>query len=79
VDAWIDNVNVIAVVFSHLPGQDSGKASVQVMYGKQGFSGRLPNTVGKSEKDYGDLLSPSQPGPFRSSTNMYPQSKLSPF
>lgn len=74
VDAWIDNVNVTAVIFAHTPGQDSGRALVEVMYGKQGFSGRLPYTVAKSEKDYGSLLSPSLPGPAGSDTATYPQS-----
>ncbi|QDS68965.1 hypothetical protein FKW77_008868 [Venturia effusa] len=74
VDAWIDNVNVTAVIFAHTPGQDSGRALVEVMYGKQAFSGRLPYTVGRSERDYGNLLSPSQPGPKGSDTFLYPQS-----
>lgn len=77
VDAWIDNVNITAVIFAHTPGQDSGRALVEVMYGKQGFSGRLPYTVGHSERDYGSLLSPSLPGPNGGDTFLYPQSKFS--
>ncbi|KAF2664477.1 beta-glucosidase M [Microthyrium microscopicum] len=59
VDAWIENVNVTAVIYAHLPGQDSGRALVEVMYGKQAPSGRLPYTVAKKEEDYGELLNPS--------------------
>lgn len=77
VDAWIDNVNITAVIFAHTPGQDSGRALVEVMYGKQGFSGRLPYTVGRKQSDYGSLLSPSLPGPILSDTYLYPQSKSS--
>jgi beta-glucosidase len=59
VDNWIDNPNVTAVIFAHLPGQDSGRALVEVMYGKQSPSGRLPYTVAKKESDYGDVLAPA--------------------
>jgi beta-glucosidase len=60
VDNWIENSNVTAVIFAHLPGQDSGRALVEVMYGKQSPSGRLPYTVAKKESDYGDVLAPAQ-------------------
>jgi beta-glucosidase len=60
VDNWIENPNVTAVIFAHLPGQDSGRALVEVMYGKQSPSGRLPYTVAKKESDYGDVLAPAQ-------------------
>jgi beta-glucosidase len=59
VDNWIENPNVTAVIFAHLPGQDSGRALVEVMYGKQSPSGRLPYTVAKKESDYGAVLAPS--------------------
>ncbi|XP_014550271.1 glycoside hydrolase family 3 protein [Bipolaris victoriae FI3] len=58
VDQWIEHPNITAVLFSHLPGQDSGSALVSVMYGDQAPSGRLPYTVAKNESEYGDLLSP---------------------
>jgi beta-glucosidase len=60
VDNWIENPNVAAVIYAHLPGQDSGRALVEVMYGKQSPSGRLPYTVAKKEIDYGHLLGPAQ-------------------
>ncbi|KAI0376943.1 glycoside hydrolase family 3 protein [Hypomontagnella monticulosa] len=71
VDQWIDHPNVTAVIFAHLPGQDSGKAIVSLLYGKSQFSGKLPYTVARNESDYGDVLSPSIPsGEFQ----YFPQS-----
>ncbi|RGP70095.1 glycoside hydrolase family 3 [Fusarium sporotrichioides] len=58
VDQWIDHPNVTAVVFAHLPGQDAASSLVEVMYGEQAPSGRLPYTVAKNKSDYGDLLHP---------------------
>ncbi|KJY01517.1 beta-glucosidase like protein [Zymoseptoria brevis] len=58
VDAWIDNDNVTAVIFGHLPGQDSGRSVVQILYGDVSPSGRLPYTVAKSPSDYGKLQGP---------------------
>ncbi|KAF5845566.1 hypothetical protein GGP41_009385 [Bipolaris sorokiniana] len=57
-DQWIEHPNITAVLFGHLPGQDSGSALVSIMYGDQAPSGRLPYTVAKRESEYGDLLSP---------------------
>ncbi|KAI4790688.1 putative glycosyl hydrolase [Aureobasidium sp. EXF-8845] len=56
VDAWYSNPNITAIVYAHLPGQDSGKALVEVLYGKQSPSGRMPYTVAKVPADYGNLL-----------------------
>ncbi|KAL2839438.1 glycosyl hydrolase family 3 N terminal domain-containing protein [Aspergillus pseudodeflectus] len=61
VDPWIDHPNVTAVVFAHLPGQDTGKALVSLLYGQVNFSGKLPYTLAKNESDYGDLLLPDLP------------------
>ncbi|KAF7168862.1 hypothetical protein CNMCM6106_003877 [Aspergillus hiratsukae] len=61
VDRWIDNDNITAVIYAHLPGQDTGGALVEVMYGKQSPSGRLPYTVAKQASDYGNLLNPVVP------------------
>ena len=58
VDAWIDHPNVTAVIMGHLPGQEAGRAIVQLLYGDVSPSGRLPYTVAKTEADYGDLLGP---------------------
>jgi beta-glucosidase len=59
VDQWIEHPNVTAVVFAHLPGQDSGRAVVQLLYGFESFSGKLPYTVAKNESDYTDAGNPT--------------------
>ena len=60
VDAWIENPNITAVIFAHLPGQDAARAIVQLFYGEVSPSGRLPYTVAKFPEDYGDLLGPCE-------------------
>jgi len=73
VDRFESNPNVKAIIFAHLPGQDSGRALVSLLYGDDNFSGKLPYTVAKDDSDYGRLLSPSQPeGLF----SLYPQSNF---
>jgi beta-glucosidase len=62
VDAWIDHPNVTAVVLAGLPGQESGKALVEILYGKQSPSGRLPYTIAKKDTDYGNVLNPEGNG-----------------
>jgi beta-glucosidase len=66
VDAWIEHPNVTAVMFSHLPGQDSGRALVELLYGQQSPSGRLPYTVAKQASDYGAMENPTPSGKGRS-------------
>ncbi|KAI7303652.1 putative beta-glucosidase [Hortaea werneckii] len=73
VDTWIENPNVTAVIFAHVPGQMNGEALAAILYGDQSPSGRLPYTVAKTESDYGDLLSPSLPS---AETPLYPQSSF---
>lgn len=58
VDQFVDHPNVTAIIFAHLPGQDSGKALINILYGKENPSGRLPYTVARNESDYGALLKP---------------------
>jgi len=52
IEPWIDNVNVTAVVWSGLPGQEAGNALADVLFGVYNPSGRLPFTIGKSINDY---------------------------
>ncbi|KAL1869968.1 hypothetical protein VTK73DRAFT_2889 [Phialemonium thermophilum] len=73
VDAWIDHPNVTAVLFAHLPGQDSGRSLAQLLYGHVSPSGKLPYTVAKAEEDYGDLLPSLPEGRYA----LYPQSHFS--
>ncbi|KAI1645305.1 glycoside hydrolase family 3 protein [Daldinia loculata] len=62
VDQWIDHPNVTATIIAHLPGQDSGEALVQLLYGEAGFSGKLPYTLAKNESDYA-VYAPCGRGP----------------
>ncbi|PNP84167.1 hypothetical protein FNYG_02855 [Fusarium nygamai] len=73
VDQWIDHPNVTALIFGHLPGQDSGKALVDILYGKVNPSGKLPYTVAKNESDYGHLLDPAMP---KGAYTTFPQSNF---
>lgn len=56
VDQWVDHPNVTALVFAHLPGQDSGNSLVDLLYGDAVFSGKLPYSVPKNESDFGNML-----------------------
>ncbi|RSM10911.1 hypothetical protein CDV31_007039 [Fusarium ambrosium] len=58
VDGFLDHPNVTAVIFAHLPGQESGNALVSLLYGDENPSGRLPYTVARNETHYGSLLKP---------------------
>ena len=60
VDQWIEHPNVTALIFAHLPGQDSGRALVKLLYSAHSPSGKLPYTVAKNETDY-TTLAPSLP------------------
>jgi beta-glucosidase len=62
VDRIVDHPNVTAILFAHLPGQESGPALVSLLYGDTNPSGKLPYTVARNESDYGDeLLRPALP------------------
>ncbi|KAH8774203.1 beta-glucosidase-related glycosidase [Hyaloscypha finlandica] len=61
VDQFIDHPNVTAVIFAHLPGQDSGRALVSLLYGDFSPSGKLPYSVPMNESAFGALLSPALP------------------
>jgi beta-glucosidase len=52
VEAWIDHPNVTAVLAAGLPGQESGNAIVDVLFGAVNPSGRLPYTIAKQRSDY---------------------------
>ncbi|KAI1463745.1 glycoside hydrolase family 3 protein [Daldinia caldariorum] len=54
VEKWIDLPNIKAVLFANLPGQESGNALADVMFGDVNPSGKLPWTIGKSLDDYGE-------------------------
>ncbi|CAG8187863.1 unnamed protein product [Penicillium olsonii] len=52
-ESWIDLPGVQAVLYANLPGQESGNALVDVLFGEVDASGRLPYTIGRSLEDYG--------------------------
>lgn len=52
-ERWVDHPNVKAVLLANLPGEESGNALADVLFGGVDASGRLPYTVGKSLEDYG--------------------------
>ena len=52
-ESFADHSNVKAIVLANLPGEESGNALADVLFGRVDASGRLPYTVGKSLKDYG--------------------------
>lgn len=52
-ERWIDLPGVKAVLLANLPGEESGNALADVLFGDVDASGRLPYTVGKSLSDYG--------------------------
>ncbi|POS71612.1 beta-glucosidase 2 [Diaporthe helianthi] len=60
VDQFVDNENVTALIFAHLPGQESGRALVSLLYGQSNSWGKLPYTVARNESDYGELLHPAE-------------------
>ncbi|KAI9493635.1 glycoside hydrolase superfamily [Zychaea mexicana] len=53
---WIDNPHVRAVVWSGIPGQESGNSLVDILFGAVNPSGRLPYTIARNEEDYGVLV-----------------------
>ncbi|KAJ5505363.1 Glycoside hydrolase superfamily [Penicillium expansum] len=74
IESWVDHANVTGVIFAHLPGQDTGRALVDILYGDANPSGKLPYTVAKQSSDYGSLLEPSQP---EGEYEYFPQSNFS--
>lgn len=53
VEAWADLPGVKAIILANLPGEESGNALGDVLFGLVDASGRLPYTVGKNLGDYG--------------------------
>ncbi|KKA30951.1 hypothetical protein TD95_001324 [Thielaviopsis punctulata] len=73
VDQFADNENVTAIIFGHLPGQDSGPAITSILFGDVNPSGKLPYTVARNESDYFSAGPDLPAGPFQ----IYPQSNFS--
>ncbi|KAL8281508.1 hypothetical protein RQP46_006192 [Phenoliferia psychrophenolica] len=56
VTSFIDHENVTAILNAQLPGQESGNALVDVIFGAVNPSGRLPYTLGKQMSDYAAVV-----------------------
>ena len=53
VESWINLPGIQAVISANLPGQESGNALADVLFGEIDVSGRLPYTIGRSPYEYG--------------------------
>ena len=52
-----NNTNVTAILWAGLPGEQSGNAIVDILYGRENPAARLPFTIGSSREEYGaDIL-----------------------
>jgi beta-glucosidase len=52
VEDWIDLPKIAGVVWAGYPGQESGNALVDVLWGDVNPSGKLPFTMGKAVSDW---------------------------
>ncbi|EHL02638.1 putative beta-glucosidase L [Glarea lozoyensis 74030] len=55
-ESFVDLGNVKAIVWAGLPGQESGNALVEILWGDASPSGKLPYTIAKQQRDYGTNL-----------------------
>jgi beta-glucosidase len=57
VNSFYDSENITAVLWAGLPGQESGNAIADILYGRVNPGGKLPFTFGTSAEEYGpDLI-----------------------
>ena len=51
IQRWKDHPNVTAIVWAGLPGEQSGYALTDVLYGRVNPSAKLPYTIGQNRSD----------------------------
>jgi beta-glucosidase len=56
-ESILSNPSVVAVLWAGIPGQESGNALADVLYGSTAPSGKLPFTIAKQLSDYGTSIS----------------------
>ncbi|KAJ5894175.1 hypothetical protein N7495_005866 [Penicillium taxi] len=58
---WYEHENITAILWAGMPGQESGRSLVDVLYGRVNPSAKTPFTWGKKRADYGPeiLISPN--------------------
>ncbi|KAF2123062.1 avenacinase [Lophiotrema nucula] len=53
---WKDNANITAILAAHMPGQETGNAIADILWGNINPSGKLPYTIADQESDYAKNL-----------------------
>ena len=72
VSAWYDNDNVTGIIWAGLPGQESGNAIVDALYGMINPGGKLPFTIGRNREDYGtDIIYEPNNGDFGAPQDLF--------
>ncbi|TIC62413.1 glycoside hydrolase family 3 protein [Wallemia mellicola] len=56
VEEWVEHPNVTAILWAGFPGQESGNAITDVLFGYYNPSAKLPFTIAKQREDYGLIL-----------------------
>ena len=69
VDAWNDNPNVSAILWAGIPGDQSGNAIVDVLYGDVNPSGKSPFSWATSSSQLPDVLYNNNNGDFSPQIN----------
>lgn len=65
IEAWIDEPNIVAVIWSGMPGPEYGPALVDILFGDYNPGGKLVFTLAKREADYGTEISPTENSDYR--------------